>query len=109
MFIRWGTDSRFELFFLDVRYGYDLVDFESYKAWCLAKHKPIRRNAIHKVRLYNCYDPNLPPEFKAMEWNQINYIINHKSGSKKDIQQAIWHFADGEHPKTLQRGSSPTC
>ncbi len=101
MFIRWGTDSRFELFFLDVRYGYDLVDFESYKAWCLAKHKPIRRNAIHKVRLYNCYDPNLPPEFKAMEWNQINYIINHKSGSKKDIQQAIWHFADGEHQKTL--------
>jgi hypothetical protein len=101
MFIRQGTDTRFELFFLDVRYGYDLVDFEFYKAWCLAKNKPIRRNAIHKVRLYNCYDPNLPPEFRGMEWNQINYIVNHKKGSKEAIQQAIWYFANSEKPTTF--------
>ncbi len=101
MFIRQGTDTRFELFFLDVRSGYDLVDFEFYKAWCLAKNKPIRRNAIHKVRLYNCYDPNLPPEFRGMAWNQINYIVNHKRGSKEAIQQAIWHFADSEHQTKL--------
>jgi hypothetical protein len=97
MFIREGTDTRFELFFLDVRYGYDLVDFEFYKAWCLAKNKPIRKNAIHKVRLYNCYDPNLPAAFRDMAWNQINYIVNHKRRSKEDIQQAIWHFANSEH------------
>ena len=101
MFIRDGTDTRFELFFLDVRYGYDLVDFEFYKAWCLEKSKPIRRNAIHRVRLYNCYDPNLPPEFRGMAWNQINYIVNHKRGSKKAIQDAIWHFANSEHQTKL--------
>jgi hypothetical protein len=89
------------LFFLNIRYGYDLVDFEFYKAWCLAKNKPIRRNAIHRVRLYNCYDPNLPLEFRGMEWNKINYIVNHKRGSKKVIQDAIWHFADSKHQKTL--------
>lgn len=37
MFIKRGPNSRFELFFIDVRYGYDLADFEFYKAWCLLK------------------------------------------------------------------------
>jgi hypothetical protein len=106
MFIRQGPNSRFESFFIDVRYGYDLVDFEFYKAWCLAKGKPIRRNAIHKIRLYKCYDPDIPPEFRRMGWNQINYIINHKSGSKEDVQQAIWHFTDSEKPMSLGREAS---
>jgi len=100
MFIRNGENSRFELFFLDVKYGYDLVDFESYSAWCLEESKPIRRNAIHKVRLYNCYDPDLPPKLKSMEWNQINYVINHKNASKKVTQEVIWHFA-GSNKKPL--------
>ncbi len=102
IFIRPGPNSRFELFFIDVRYGYDLVDFEFYKAWCLVKSKPIRRNAIHKIRLYNCYDPNLPPELKSMKWNQINYVINHNKGSKEAVQQAIWHFASSEKPATFR-------
>ncbi len=101
MYIRQGTDSRFEVFFIDVRYGYDLVDFEYYKAWCLQRNKPIRRNAMHKVILYNSYDPDLPPPFRSFEWNQINYIINHKKGTMEAIQQAIWHFTNPEKPQTL--------
>ena len=100
MFVREGTDSRWEIFFIDARYGYDLVDFESYKAWCVRKHEPMCKNTMHKVRLYNCYDPDLPPQFRGTQWNQINYIINHKKGSKKDIQQAIWHFTNGRQPAT---------
>lgn len=100
MFLRNGQNSRFEIFFLDVKYGYDLVDFEFYNAWCLEEGKPIRRNAIHKVRLYNCYDPDLPPKFGTMEWNKINYIINHKNASPKVTQEAIWHFA-GSNNKPL--------
>jgi hypothetical protein len=103
MFIREGVDSRFELFFLNVKYDYDVVDFEFYKAWCLEEGKPIRRNAIHKVRLYNCYDPDLPAKFKSMEWNQINYIVNHKNESKKVNQEAIWHFAgSNKHPLSAE-------
>ena len=106
MFIRQGPNSRFELFFIDVRFGDDLVDFEFYKAWCLAKGKPIRRNAIHKIRLYKCYDPDIPPEFTGMGWNQINYVINHKSGSKEAVQQAIWHFTDSEKPMSTGKEAS---
>lgn len=106
MFIRPGLNSRFQLFFLDAKYGYDVVDFEFYNAWCLMKSKPLRRNALHNVRLYNCYGPDLPPVFRAMEWNRINYIINHKKGSKEAIQEAIWHFADPERPTKLSAQAS---
>jgi hypothetical protein len=100
MYIREGSDTRFEVFFLDVKYDYDLVDFEYYKAWCLRKNKPIERNALHTVRLYNCYAPDLIPEFRDTDWNKINYIINHKSGSSKGaIQEAIWHFSGNERSK----------
>jgi hypothetical protein len=100
MFIRNGSSSRFEVFFLDVRYGYDLVDFEFYKAWCLEEGKPILRNAMHKIRFYNCYDPGLPSKFASMKWNQINYIINHKKVSRTVNQEAIWYFA-GSRKKPL--------
>lgn len=96
MFIRRGERSRFELFFLDVKYDYDVRDFEFYNAWCLEKDKKIATNALHQVRLYNYSDPDLPPEFKAMPWDQINYIINHKEGSKSVIQDAIWYLADNQ-------------
>jgi len=36
-----------------------------------------------------------------MEWNQINYVVNHKKGSKEAIQQAIWHFAGSEKQTTF--------
>jgi len=97
LFLRNGTDSRFEVFFIDLRYGQDLEDFQSYKAWCLEKDGPIRRNALHKVRLYSPYSPDLPPKLRDVQWDRINYIINHKpeSASKKSIQEAIWYFTNG--------------
>ncbi len=93
MYIMRGHDSRFKLFFIDITYGYDLVDFEYYGAWCLQKNKKIRRNSMHQVTLHDCYDPNVPPQFRNVDWNRINYIINHKQGPKYAIQEAIWHFS----------------
>ncbi len=94
MFLKRGEQSRFELFFLDVKYGYDLRDFEFYNAWCLEKDKRIRTYALHQVRLYRHDDPDLPPKFKAMPWDQIHYLINHRDGAKTVIQDAIWYLAD---------------
>ena len=100
MFLREGQNSRFEVYILDTGNQYDLVDNQFYNAWCLEEGKPIVRNMIHKVRLYNCYDPGFPAKFSSMEWNKINYIVNHKHGSPKDTQQAIWYFA-GSRKKPL--------
>lgn len=100
MYVRMGTSSHFELFFLNVKYGYDLSDFQFYNAWCLRKGVPLPGHTIHTVRLYNSSDPNLPPEYKRMELHQINYVINHKKGSKEDIQEAIWRLAKCCSPGT---------
>ncbi len=94
MYIMKGHNSRFKLFFTDIQYGYDLVDFEYYDAWCLQKNKRLRRNTMHLVTLYDSYDPNIPPEFRAMDMNRINYVINHKEGfSKAAVQDAVWHYS----------------
>lgn len=97
MFIRRGEQSRFELFFLDVKYDYDVSDFEFYNAWCLEKDKKIATSALHRVRLYHVDEADLPPKFKATPWDQINYLINHKEGSKTVVQEAIWYLADNRH------------
>ena len=101
MYVREGTRSRFELFFLNVKYGYDLQDFQFYNAWCLKKGAPLPGGTVHDIRLYNSADPNIPPEFKRMKWNQINYLINHKTGSKEDIQEAIWELANSPGPRKM--------
>lgn len=106
MYVRQGKSTRFELFFLNVRYGYDLHDFEFYNAWCLRKNAPLPGGTIHVVRLYNISDPNLPPEFKRMEWHQIDYLINHAKGSKEDIQQAIWRLAKSPQPRRLSAAAT---
>ena len=93
MFIKMGASSRFELFFLNVKYDYDLVDFQFYKAWCLRRGAPLPTHTVHTVRLYSSTDPNLPLEYKRMPWRQMNYVINHKQGSKEDVQEAIWQLA----------------
>ena len=93
MYVRMGTSSHFQLFFLNVKYGYDLKDFQFYSAWCIRKGAPLPGHTVHTVRLYNSSGPNLPPEFKRMQWRQINYLINHKKGSRQDLQLAIWRMA----------------
>lgn len=94
MFVRTGTTSHFELFFLNVKYGYDLEDFQFYMAWCLCKGAPLPGGSVHDVRLYNSSDPNMPSRFKFMQWHKINYIINHRTGAnKRDVQEAIWQMA----------------
>ncbi|MGC8490781.1 MAG: PEP-CTERM sorting domain-containing protein [Syntrophobacteraceae bacterium] len=93
MFVREGKTSHFELFFLNVKYGYDLRDFEFYKAWCLKKGAPLPGHTVHTERLFSSFDPKLPLQFKRMRWHRINYLINHAKGSKKDMQLAIWHLA----------------
>lgn len=101
MYVRDGKDSHFELFFLNVKYDYDLSDFQFYNGWCLRKGWPLPAHTIHVVRLYNSSDPNLPPEYKRMPWHQINYLINHKKGSKEAVQQAIWRLAKSPEPKKV--------
>jgi hypothetical protein len=43
--------------------------------------------------LWNTYDPGLP--YPDPDWDKVNYLINHKAGTRMQVQQAIWCFIDG--------------
>ncbi|MHC1725246.1 MAG: hypothetical protein AB9866_04410 [Syntrophobacteraceae bacterium] len=102
MYVKKGINSRFEIFFLDLKYDYDLVDFEYYRAWCLDKNKKLKRNTIHYVRLYNTYEHGIPADVKIINWNQINFIINQKNVSKSVIQEAIWHLTNNKNKLSIE-------
>jgi hypothetical protein len=99
-----GADSRFEMRFEDIPDGYDLVNNDFYPGWCADRSKRIHRNTTHIVKLYSSYDPDLPPEARRINWNRINYLLNHKEGKQSSIQRAIWHLTNGSRrlPKEVE-------
>jgi hypothetical protein len=89
-----GAESRFEMTFDDIPPGYEIVSNEAYPGWCVQRTKYIRKNASHEVKLYSCYDENLPAAAQGINWNQVNYVLNHQEGNIYDVQHAIWYFTD---------------
>jgi hypothetical protein len=85
-----GTESYFITVLSNVPAGYD-VENGTYVGWCVDRTAEMQRSpAIHMVRLYSSAEP--PGTLVAQKWDMVNYILNHKQGSAKDIQQAIWYF-----------------
>lgn len=58
-----------------------------YASWCLEGE---RLGSPSLVKLYSSYGPALPADVAALPWPQINYLINHKQGDLRDVQNAIW-------------------
>jgi hypothetical protein len=87
--------------------GYLVTDGD-YLGWCvnLFANITVTRNV--------CYDPllyvstgSLPPSLQNPNWDRVNYILNHKQGSGKDIQGAIFQFIGGPVPPTDLNGFYP--
>jgi hypothetical protein len=88
-----GTNSYFDV---DVTDGgnFDLPNMDYY-GWC-ADSKINGQDGVPSAA-YTPYDSRgtLPP-MHTVDWNKVNYIINHKNGaSKAAIQQAIWNYDNG--------------
>ncbi len=95
-----GVESYFATQLSNVRSGYD-VGNETYAGWCVDVRTPMARSpAKHDVMLYSSNSP--PGELAAEKWDMVNYILNHKQGTREDVQQAIWYFVhmDGEYTPT---------
>lgn len=90
-YIEFGEESRFIIMFLDFDdKEYDIKTNKNYVGWCLDKNKQIDKNVVVDTELYSS---QLPPEkIRNIRFDYINYIINHKIGNKKDIQNAIWYI-----------------
>jgi hypothetical protein len=85
-----GTVSYFETTLSEVPLGYDVTN-GTYVGWCVDQTAEMERSpATHAVKLYSSINP--PGELAGEKWDMVNYILNHKQGDAKDIQQAIWYF-----------------
>lgn len=91
-----GSASRFEISFPELPAGYAIDSTAAYPGWCVDKKHDIEKNTRHSVELHSSYDPDMPAFARRIDWNRINYILNHKEGEWTEVQNAIWHLTDGE-------------
>ncbi|SMC26749.1 hypothetical protein SAMN02746041_02745 [Desulfacinum hydrothermale DSM 13146] len=105
MFLRYpGPRSRFQMIFSDIPEGMAVQNDMGYDGWCVDRQLDIPKNTTTRVRLYSSVDPLLPGHLARLSWNEINYLVNHKAGTPKEVQAAIWHLVDGR-----TRGLTPAA
>jgi len=92
-----GTSSYYVSTLAGVHSG-SLVSNGTYPGWCVDKSTNMVRDRGHDVALYSSLSNNLPKDISGFNWHAINYILNHKQGSMKQIQDAIWYFTDNQLP-----------
>lgn len=91
----------------------------SYNGWCLELDLPVP--ATNPVTLYSTYDTNLPADAQTytdpltpkvqsnpsllgqpVPWDKLNYLLNHKQGTAKEVQTAIWLLIFGAAPPDFE-------
>lgn len=86
-------DYPFDVQLSSVPVGYDVAD-GNYVGWCVDIVHEIQRNIVYPVWLHSSLAP--PAGLASIEWDMINYILNHKQGTDaNDVQAAIWYFING--------------
>ena len=95
-----------------------------YLGWCLEPGIP----TPPAVRLYSTYDTDLPDDAQTytdpltpivqsnpsllgqpVPWDKLNYLLNHKQGTAKEVQTAIWLLIWGESPPEFEETSNVTA
>ncbi len=94
MTVVYGSDSYFDTTLSGVPPGFD-VHNGVYAGWCVDRSVTMKRGVSHDVTLYSSISP---PVLTGINWVAINYILNHKQGTRLDVQDAIWHFTDNFSP-----------
>lgn len=73
----------------------------SYPGFCVDEPLSIWVNSQYDWDVYSSIDLVTYPG-KTVDWNRVNYVLNHKNGAKwPAVQAAVWHFAD---PYTFPSG-----
>jgi PKD repeat protein len=94
----YDNDSYFNATFSNVPAGYDVTNGK-YFCWCVDLSGYVDPGLSYQALLHSSCDP--PPHLLRDYWDMINYILNHKQGTTRDIQRAIWYFTNGIAPTRI--------
>ena len=86
-----GIDSYFDMHLSGIPAGFDIAN-GTYAGWCIQSSTTMARNVNHTVLLFSSYDPEMPLAFINQNWDKVNYVINHKQGDLRSIQDVIWYY-----------------
>ena len=96
-----------------------------YLGWCVELDIPLP--TPNAVRLYSTYDTDMPDDAQTyvdpltpivqndpsllgqpVPWDKLNYLLNHKQGTAKEVQTAIWLLIWGAIPDDFEKTSNVT-
>ena len=92
---RYGPNSWFDMKLSEVPDGF-LITNGNYLGWCIQQSIYMTQKVNHTVMLYSSYDSEMPDNYKNDNWDKVNYIINHKTGGRSSVQEAIWYFIENK-------------
>ncbi|HYE76738.1 MAG TPA: hypothetical protein VEI97_02020 [bacterium] len=90
-----GPASYFLTSLLGVGPGYAVQSGSAYTGWCVDLFHFITPGVTYSGHLYSSVGGVLPANLQDDDWDLVNYLINHKQGTRDDIQNAIWYFIGG--------------
>jgi hypothetical protein len=90
-----GQNSYWRFVLSNVPDGLDVTN-GTYLAWCVQEQVYMVPGQTYYPVLKSSYDTDLPDYAQDPDWDMVNYIVNHKQGTRDDIQAAIWYFIDGK-------------
>jgi hypothetical protein len=79
----------FQIILSGVPKGYDVINNFAYNGWCADLLTSIQENTPLTATLSSSLCKS-PPVYTTIQWNMVNYILNHKQGTPEDVQAAIW-------------------
>jgi len=84
--------STLDITLSDVPAGYDVMN-STYAGWCMEdNHQDNFPPGTQVTLLDSTDDPGtFPASFQAIDWNKVNYLLNHKAGTAEEVQAALWH------------------
>jgi acyl-CoA synthetase (AMP-forming)/AMP-acid ligase II len=71
----------------------DVLNGVDYPGWCLEDGPPAPLGI--PLTLFCSVSPGLPSEIASHPWNMVNYILNHKIGTWREVQAALWILGQG--------------
>lgn len=86
-----GATSLFDIWFWGIEAGFDIATNDVLAGWCVEGYPDLPNvQDPGQVGLYCSYDDALPGNLSSLPIDELNYLLNHRSGTWQEVQSAMW-------------------